>query len=91
LGRLLNTRPLVFVGTLSYSIYLWQQIFLNRGSTSTISAFPLNLTLALMAALVSYYLVERPFLRWRPRLERQWFGSAVPAAPPVRVNEATGF
>ena len=33
-GRALNARPLVFVGQLSYSIYLWQQLFLNRNVRS---------------------------------------------------------
>ena len=29
-GRILNSRPFVFVGVLSYSLYLWQQPFLRR-------------------------------------------------------------
>ena len=32
IGRVLNAAPLVFVGWLSYSLYLWQQPFLNRAS-----------------------------------------------------------
>ena len=39
-GRFLNLRPIVYIGTLSYSIYLWQQIFVNRNSTLVISTFP---------------------------------------------------
>jgi peptidoglycan/LPS O-acetylase OafA/YrhL len=70
LGRVLNARPLVFVGTLSYSLYLWQQPFLNRNSGAAIAAFPLNLVLASVCALLSYYLVEQPALRVRPRVER---------------------
>jgi len=70
LGRVLNARPLVFVGTLSYSLYLWQQIFLNRRGSSDLQSFPWNLILVGIAALASYYLVERPFLRMRARLER---------------------
>ena len=44
-GRLLNARPVAFVGVLSYSLYLWQQPFLNRHSGSWISSFPVNLAL----------------------------------------------
>src|SRR5207244_5461532 len=33
-GAVLNASPLVFVGLLSYSLYLWQQMFLNRASRS---------------------------------------------------------
>ena len=81
-GRVLNSRPLVFVGLISYSIYLWQQVFLNRYASSLPTSFPLNLALALAAALASYYLVERPSLRLRQRVERALFpGRAQPAAP----------
>jgi peptidoglycan/LPS O-acetylase OafA/YrhL len=70
LGRLLNSRPLVFIGTMSYSLYLWQQLFLFRRGTSELQSFPLNLVLAVLAALASYYLVEKPFLRLRAWFER---------------------
>jgi peptidoglycan/LPS O-acetylase OafA/YrhL len=69
-GRLLNAAPVAFLGTISYSLYLWQQPFLNRRSTENWSAFPLNVTLAFAAAILSHYLVERPFLAWRTSLER---------------------
>lgn len=63
----LNWRPVVFVGTLSYSLYLWQQPFLNRQCTADVCAFPLNILLAIMCALGSYYLLERPLLSLRKR------------------------
>jgi peptidoglycan/LPS O-acetylase OafA/YrhL len=64
-GRLLNSRGLTFIGVLSYSIYVWQQLFLPR--VSSWSIFPLNLIAALSAATLSYYFVERPFLRLKRR------------------------
>jgi peptidoglycan/LPS O-acetylase OafA/YrhL len=73
-GKWLNTRWIVFVGVLSYSLYLWQQVFLNRAATTIITTFPLNLVLTILAALASYYLIEAPALRWRQRIERRWFG-----------------
>ena len=66
-GKVLEARPLVWLGTLSYSLYLWQQAFLNRHSTSWISRFPTNLALVLVAATASHYLIERPFLTLRER------------------------
>jgi len=61
----LNWAPLVWVGTLSYSLYLWQEPFLNHYAHSSFTAWPLNLTLAIVCAVASYYLVERPFFRVR--------------------------
>ena len=68
LGRLLNLKPVVFVGTLSYSLYLWQQVFLDRGSVSWHAAFPQNLVLAALAALLSYAGLEQPLMALRHRL-----------------------
>jgi len=79
-GRVLNSRPFVFVGLISYSIYLWQQLFLNRYATSLPTSFPLNIALAIAAALASYYLVERPSLRLRQRIERALFPARAGAA-----------
>ena len=71
-GLVLNWAPLAFVGTISYSLYLWQQLFLNRMSGAPTAAFPLNLALACAAALASYHLIEQPALRLRRRLETSW-------------------
>jgi peptidoglycan/LPS O-acetylase OafA/YrhL len=68
--RLLDSPPLAGLGVLSYSLYLWQEPFLNRFSHSPATLFPFNLMLALAAAAASHYFVERPFLRWRQRLRR---------------------
>jgi len=66
-GRVLEWRPLVFIGALSYSLYLWQQPFVNRHADSIVNAFPFHLVFALGAALLSYYLVEQPVLALRAR------------------------
>lgn len=66
-GRILNSKAFVFVGALSYSLYLWQQPFLLGGVRRI---FPLNIMLAGAFALASHYLVERPILRWRDRNAR---------------------
>ncbi|HKE16718.1 MAG TPA: acyltransferase [Kofleriaceae bacterium] len=81
-GRVLESRPMVWIGTLSYSIYLWQQLFLDRHGTSLINVFPLNVGLALAAAALSYHAVERPSLMLRVRL----FGR--PRRPSAVVQEA---
>lgn len=67
-GRVLNAKPVVFIGTLSYSLYLWQQLFLDRTSTSWHNAFPQNLIFAVLAALLSFTLLEQPLMALRHRL-----------------------
>ena len=69
IGRVLNAKPLVWIGLTSYSLYLWQQLFVNRLSNSAIASFPANIAVALAAATASYWLVERPALRLRKRAE----------------------
>ena len=66
-GRFLDWRPMAFLGVLSYSLYLWQQPFLNRDAGAFWNIFPVNLALAFLFALASYTLVERPFLRLKDR------------------------
>lgn len=68
LGQFLNWKPIMLIGTLSYSLYLWQQLFLNRTSTAWATAFPVNLVFAICAAVASHFLLERPLLRMRHRL-----------------------
>ena len=67
-GQMLNWKPIAFVGVLSYSLYLWQQLFLNRESSTWVCSFPQNLAFAIAAALGSYFLLEKPLLGLRSRL-----------------------
>ena len=67
-SRLLNLKPLQAIGVLSYSLYLWQEPFLYFLSSSWPTSFPQNLLLAVIAALASYFLVEKPVLRLKDRL-----------------------
>lgn len=65
--RFLNHWALVWIGTLSYSLYLWQMPFANPDVESWATTFPQNLVLAFLAAIVSFYAVEQPVLRLRER------------------------
>jgi len=74
IGRILNWGPIVKIGLLSYSIYLWQTLFLHHlnvvvfGSLTWISTFPGNWAGFFLLATFSYYVVEQPSLRLRSRL-----------------------
>jgi len=65
-GRILNSRVAVHVGSISYSLYLWQQIFLTPLNKVT-GWFPLNLVCTFAVAECSYWFVERSFLAWRKK------------------------
>jgi peptidoglycan/LPS O-acetylase OafA/YrhL len=67
-GRILNWNWLAFVGTLSYSLYVWQQLFLDRHSDAWVNAFPQNLVLTCCVALISYLALEMPLMKLRHRL-----------------------
>ena len=73
-SRLLNSPRIAFVGLLSYSLYLWQQLFLNRESAFWLATFPINIVCALGAAWISYRWIETPFLAVRPAWELRLFG-----------------
>ena len=64
---ILNYKPVAWFGGITYSLYLWQQLFLNRGSSTPWTAFPLNLCLALLCGTISYYAIEQPFLKLREK------------------------
>lgn len=84
IGRVLNSAPLVWIGGLSYSIYLWQQPFLNRAEDRDFAAFPRNLALMFVAALCSYSVVERPMLHLRDAIARRlWPKRPLPEIRPT--------
>jgi peptidoglycan/LPS O-acetylase OafA/YrhL len=71
--RFLSTAPLVWVGRLSYALYLWHFPIFGLLKTDRLGVSPTLITiarlpLAFVAAVLSYYLIERPFLRLKKRL-----------------------
>jgi peptidoglycan/LPS O-acetylase OafA/YrhL len=67
-GKFLNWKPIVHIGLISYSLYLWQQMFMTRHNQSVFGGLSvLGLLALLVCAELSYQVVEQPFLRLRVR------------------------
>jgi peptidoglycan/LPS O-acetylase OafA/YrhL len=80
-SRVLERPTIVWVGTLSYSLYLWQQMFLNRHSDLWMNQFPINIGLAVLAATACHYLIEKPMLRFADRWRMKEAPSSALGAP----------
>lgn len=65
-SRLMNTKPLNYIGKLSYSLYLYQQIFLLHFKF-TMNNQILVFSLFIAMTLFSYYVIELPFLKLKKR------------------------
>ena len=78
-GRLLELRWLRWLGRLSYSLYIWQELFLVHVSQPLgfLQQYPWNLGASMLCAIASYYLVEKPMIRTGHRIA----GSGHPAFP----------
>lgn len=76
--RVLNWRPVVWLGQISYSVYVWQELFCSNASIHQgyLLIFP-----TLACACLSYYLVEQPMLRVREKWERGVKLSSLDSAP----------
>ncbi len=87
-GRMLEWGPLRWVGRLSYSLYLWQQLFLigRKGNRPLgwLQALPLDWLAALACALASHHLIERPMIAAGRRLaaRRKVRSGPVESPPP---------
>jgi peptidoglycan/LPS O-acetylase OafA/YrhL len=73
-GRILEFSALRWVGWISYSLYLWQQLFFGvnfAGSPPGLFVLrqpPISFLALLACATLSYYAVEKPFIRWGHQL-----------------------
>ncbi|MDR3739127.1 MAG: acyltransferase [Terracidiphilus sp.] len=74
-AALLESRPLRFIGKRSYSLYLWQQLFMTAQMRSKsmdflLQIWPLSILAAFTCACLSYSLIEKPSIEFGRRILR---------------------
>jgi peptidoglycan/LPS O-acetylase OafA/YrhL len=94
--RLLTLRPVAWLGLISYGIFLWHhpltgqlrsvQDWTSHGSFVVYTAAVF--AVATTAAALSYYLVERPLLRFKDPRPRRPAGPSAPEAERVELARA---
>lgn len=68
-----------FIGKISYSLYLYQQLFFVDKTqnlflnSKNLQSFPLNINLIFALAIASHYLIEKPILKWSKKLTKHHF------------------
>ena len=74
--KALNWKPIVQLGVISYSVYIWQQIFCAlpcdyHQTKYWWMSFPYWIGSAIAAGFVSFYCLEKPLLKLRNRYRRE--------------------
>lgn len=91
----LSLPPLRFIGLISYSIYVWHLPIINLVRNTTAAVIVI-----LLLSVVSYYVIERPFLRRRyasrgerKRMAQRMFEQEifVDAEPPVVIGYLASY
>ncbi len=86
-GRILEIPLLVWVGQMSYSLYIWQQLFLPPRAVGMWQHAPWNLAGLVLCAAASYYVVERPMIDFGKRIT----ASSSAVVSPARRRHETGL
>jgi peptidoglycan/LPS O-acetylase OafA/YrhL len=90
--RLFGLKPFIALGIVSYGFYLWHlpvffaiRFFDPHWNDVLRVAVALSATLSL--TLLSWFLLERPLMRWRKRLEVKRTAEAPPVVDPGRMDD----
>lgn len=63
-AKLTRLPPLQYIGMISFSLYLWQQMFCIKGAPLE-APFYISVPSAIVFASISFYVIEKPARKWR--------------------------
>jgi peptidoglycan/LPS O-acetylase OafA/YrhL len=93
--KFLNFEVIQWIGRLSYSLYIWQQLVMipkeyqifpdSWSIVRSLDTFPQNIIVVFALASISYYCLEKPFLALKAKSEKQ---HTAQVEQPVAVSTA---
>jgi len=85
--RFLNIKLLNIIGVLSYSIYIWQQIFtsMDKKLPGFMVNYPYNILCIIIVSCCSYYFYERSFLKLKSKFNNVKTNQIVVAEQAIEV------
>lgn len=88
--KLLNHKFVILIGKLSFSIYVWQQIFTFdvpwAKASWWLSSVTFNLSALFIVAYLSYNYYEKPFLKWKQKFQIKKKSAALEILPLTSLN-----
>jgi peptidoglycan/LPS O-acetylase OafA/YrhL len=64
--RVLNSKLMIYLGTISYSLYIWQQLFVSQSAPS-LGGTLIRVIAMFAISILAHYALERPFLRLKEK------------------------
>ncbi len=95
IGAVLGWRPIVWMGTISYAFYVWHLDVIGAavgwlgesiGAASMVDLVSVVFPIAVVISALSWYLVERPLLRFRDLIGPRARRAPRPTEPPAAVD-----
>lgn len=86
-GKVLNTKPFIYIGMMSYSVYLWQQPFTSYSDYKFWTHFPINILFLIVLSVFSYTVIEKRFLNLRKKLEKIYFSRESKEQIQIRLQQ----
>jgi peptidoglycan/LPS O-acetylase OafA/YrhL len=95
IARILEAPALRLIGRLSFSIYLWQQLFLvwadaRIPALEAFQAFPVNIVALGVCAMISFWLIEEPCIALGRKVLGQWPSCGRQASRQFAMAQSTG-